>query len=231
MPRQRPFLYHVTQRRKVPRILAQGLRVGFTSSEREARVCVIEEETGRDRDEPDFWDVAQDDGPLQAEEHAREDFDSFLEDERPAGSPSHDASTFFWASKPDAEYLRRRMQEKNPCDPYDILTVDPKKVPCRCSSADYHSAEELFAFLEAHSGEYNPPLTEQGERRASRLAREYYQTMRPWRGDPEEDREVLCPCAVPRTGIVQVDGRRREEFRPFEIWQPPSQRRFSPERD
>ena len=87
---------------------------------------------------------------------------------------------------------------------YVVLKVAKKDLPCECYGASTNEAELLFDDILEHSGEWSPSPSEEDEDRFYEEAEAYYNGMKPWEGQKDEDIEVLCPCHIPAKVIKKA---------------------------
>ncbi len=128
-------------------------------------------------------------------------------------------SIFFFSSADEAVERVDRMTRIGTPYPLEILVVDGDKVPCECQEADSNLAHELYSAVRSNlpAAEHCAGLwryaafmdhdEQQAEyedfcKRLHEIARQYYETMRPFDGTPRRDREILCPCRIPASAIV-----------------------------
>jgi len=87
---------------------------------------------------------------------------------------------------------------------YVVLKVAKKDLPCKCYGASTEKAEDLFDDIMNHSGDWNPSPDEEDKERFWEKAEAYYEDMKVWEGQEDEDLEVLCSCPIPAKVIKRA---------------------------
>jgi len=193
------ILHHVTDYRNIDEIKESGLSPGAVCSEANMAGC------------EDSWEGQE----MNIEERTREAFDDTLNCNKPKDKPefpTHDSGVFFWADDTTARYHRMAMDRKNPIGNYNIVQMYVPKIPCNCYEADFQKAEDLFQFIMDNIDDIerinNTGCEDDHDKKLAketdRLAEDYYSTMKEWSGNADPDKEIICPCHIPKESIVRV---------------------------
>ena len=192
-------IHHVTDHRNIKTIQKKGIHAGHICSEANLAGCQL--------------DDLMMDHELNIEERTRDMFNQILNHNKPHRTlPSHDQAVFFWSDDKTARYHRSAMDRKNPLGNYHIVKIYHPLIPCQCYEADFQKAEDLFEHIEKNIDdieriENTGPETKEDKtiiKKADQLAKQYYKTMRPYKGIPNPDKEVVCPCSIPKKAIVRI---------------------------
>lgn len=195
------ILHHVTIARNIKSIQKKGINAGAICSETGMGGCEYDDLEFMERDE------------MNIEERTRGAFNEILRDNKPKKEyPDHDNAVFFWSDDKSARYHRSAMDKKNLIGDYRIVQIYQPKIPCTCYEADFNKAEDLFQYIETNIEDIERiqntgPETKEDKKiinEADALAKTYYKSMKPYRGVPKSDKEVVCPCDVSKKAIVRI---------------------------
>ncbi len=218
-------LYHVTSSPNAELIRRHGFRpLGIPHNTESPEVAATareilpedERESVGPYDPHDPEREARDKLPLEV--RVREAVTAMLDYHRPPDNPfpSHGLSNFFLSDEATARDMAGR---PGAVWPREVLTVDASKIPCKCFMADRNLSNKLFKTVyeyprwsEAYAAlAPDPPDVAPGLwegwfeehcEELAKLADSYYATMRPYDGTRDPNIEVLCPCRIPPTAIM-----------------------------
>lgn len=191
-------LHHVTDDKNTKAIEKNGLTAGMICSEANMAGC-----------SDDLHEIEE----MNDEHRARIVFNDLLRYNKiDKEHPDHDYGNFFWSDDMTARYHRKAMDHKNPVTRYRIVQVYAPKIPCTCYESDFQKAEDLFQYVLDNIDDLerinNTGAEDENdkniERRADKLALNYYKSMKKWTGKSDGDKEIICPCDIPKKSIVRI---------------------------
>ena len=192
-------MHHVTHGENVKQIKKEGLVAGMVCAEANMAGCTDE----------DFEDIEE----MNEEERVRHAFNDILSWNKPKKEfPGHDYGNFFWSKDMTARYHRKAMDKKNPDGNYRIVQVYSPKIACKCYESDFQAAEDLFQLVTDNIDDVErinntgamDKKDESLEKKADKLAKDYYKTMKKWSGKEDSEKEIICPCNISKESIVRI---------------------------